>query len=536
MADAKRDGNFVPTLLAVSRDDGETPVPVYADPTTHRLLVESTGPGNDGTPTVVLIGDSITSRGNYAVTITALTQTDGIATATASAHALFDGASVCIGNADQEGYNGIKTVISRTASNTFTFAVDADTVSPATGTNLLAVAQQRNSDRNWFELANDQMGHPFRVIYNTGISGQTLAEIEERFIRDAVNYAPTMIQIQGGINDIQATTAGQESTVLATMQDNILSMVTTCIQRGIVPLLVTCMPLDSSASTYTTARGQMVLRFNDYLRQLAYYQYPEIILFDAWATVVSPTDATGDWKANYVASDGLHPTALGCQEMGQSLATVLSNYGYTARVLVGSIFDSYDNDSANPQIDPNPLNQGTGGTLAGGATGTVPDSYTATKTGAGATAVMSIAARSDGFGNDLVCTFTSTATNDAIDIVQTSQLHSRTSPGDVLMASSNLSVTGITNMSNISYAFEWAYTNGSGSHTITQPATLGSAASGQLTDDLNFTLYCPPFTIPSGGATGLKTRVKMTFAGAGGAVLKWGRHSIVKVTATPTYQ
>lgn len=43
MAQAKRDENFVPTLLAVSSADGVTPVVVYADPDTHRLLVQATG-------------------------------------------------------------------------------------------------------------------------------------------------------------------------------------------------------------------------------------------------------------------------------------------------------------------------------------------------------------------------------------------------------------------------------------------------------------------------------------------------------------
>ena len=39
MADAKRDNNQVTTLIAVSNVDGVTPVVLYADPTTHRLLV-----------------------------------------------------------------------------------------------------------------------------------------------------------------------------------------------------------------------------------------------------------------------------------------------------------------------------------------------------------------------------------------------------------------------------------------------------------------------------------------------------------------
>jgi len=47
MSQAPRDENFVPTLLGVSNADGTTPVPVYADPTTHRLLVDLPGGSGD---------------------------------------------------------------------------------------------------------------------------------------------------------------------------------------------------------------------------------------------------------------------------------------------------------------------------------------------------------------------------------------------------------------------------------------------------------------------------------------------------------
>ncbi len=42
MANAKRDENSVPTLIAASSTDGVTPTLVYADPSTHRLLVDAT--------------------------------------------------------------------------------------------------------------------------------------------------------------------------------------------------------------------------------------------------------------------------------------------------------------------------------------------------------------------------------------------------------------------------------------------------------------------------------------------------------------
>lgn len=42
---AYRDENDVPTLIAVSNVDGQTVVRLWADPVTHRLLVDSNGGG-----------------------------------------------------------------------------------------------------------------------------------------------------------------------------------------------------------------------------------------------------------------------------------------------------------------------------------------------------------------------------------------------------------------------------------------------------------------------------------------------------------
>lgn len=47
-SDASRDQNDVPTLLGVSNADNSTPVKIWASPSTHRLLVDSSGGG--GTP------------------------------------------------------------------------------------------------------------------------------------------------------------------------------------------------------------------------------------------------------------------------------------------------------------------------------------------------------------------------------------------------------------------------------------------------------------------------------------------------------
>lgn len=56
MADAKRDANYITTLIAVSNADGTTPVTLYADPTTHRLLVSLSSAVSVTTPTGTVNG------------------------------------------------------------------------------------------------------------------------------------------------------------------------------------------------------------------------------------------------------------------------------------------------------------------------------------------------------------------------------------------------------------------------------------------------------------------------------------------------
>lgn len=63
--DAERDQNNVPTLIAVSSADGTSPTRVYANPTTHRLLVDLgagvTGPGSS-TDTAIVLWDGTTGE------------------------------------------------------------------------------------------------------------------------------------------------------------------------------------------------------------------------------------------------------------------------------------------------------------------------------------------------------------------------------------------------------------------------------------------------------------------------------------------
>ncbi len=60
MANAYRDDNFVPTLIAVSNADNQTPVRLWADPVTHRLLVDTSGGAGTFVDNEVVSGSATT--------------------------------------------------------------------------------------------------------------------------------------------------------------------------------------------------------------------------------------------------------------------------------------------------------------------------------------------------------------------------------------------------------------------------------------------------------------------------------------------
>lgn len=69
---AVRDGNYVPSLIAVLKDDGDTIIPVCADATSHSLCVEDDTTGSDLGPTNALRDQ------NYVPVLMAVSSVDGV--------------------------------------------------------------------------------------------------------------------------------------------------------------------------------------------------------------------------------------------------------------------------------------------------------------------------------------------------------------------------------------------------------------------------------------------------------------------------
>lgn len=79
MSQASRDQNHVTTLLAVSSVDGVTPIPLYADPVTHRLLIDNANTGGISSLSVATTnGFSGNSSGGTTPIITLSTTITGV--------------------------------------------------------------------------------------------------------------------------------------------------------------------------------------------------------------------------------------------------------------------------------------------------------------------------------------------------------------------------------------------------------------------------------------------------------------------------
>lgn len=142
MENAKRDQNFVPTLLGVSNVDGATPVPIYADPVTHRLLVDL--PGGTGTVT----GVSVVSANGFAGTVATSTTTPAITISTTVTGILYGNGTAISALTIGSGLSLVGSTLSATGGGTGTVtSVDMTvptglvvTGNPVTTSGTLAVA------------------------------------------------------------------------------------------------------------------------------------------------------------------------------------------------------------------------------------------------------------------------------------------------------------------------------------------------------------------------------------------------------------
>lgn len=212
-----------------------------------------------------------------------------------------------------------------------------------------AVASTSYTSNGFWCWAQFFLGHRFRTLNNSGVAGQTSAQMLARIDTDVIAYRPGWCHILAGTNDV-----GQAVPV-ATAQANITAMLDRLASAGIRAIVGTIPP----RNTYTGSMLADLHALNQWIRALA-RRRPNVVVVDYYAAVAAPSDsrfATTGEAGQATSPDGVHPGNGGAPRMGKFLADALSS------IIPPAPFPATaENDPTNVL----PYNRHTAGTVASG--------------------------------------------------------------------------------------------------------------------------------------------------------------------------
>jgi hypothetical protein len=366
----------------------------------------------------------------------------------------------------------------------------------------------------WFEVFG---GHALRRLNVAATGGHTTAQMLARLDADVLAYAPGWCAVMGGTNDAANGLSVAEITA------NLQTIYERLSAAGIKVLALTVYPFGSSYAGFTAAKNLVIQGVNRWIKDYA-TRTGKVILSDAYAALIDPTATTPTVVSGNMKADDLHTAAQGARRVGYKAWQDASPYIQDRGYHVASQSDRYDYDASSPQLQSNPLMQGTEAATAP-ATGTEATGMICERSGGAATITASVAARADGYGNDQVATITNTVLNDVVQIRMPS-ITSRVVAGQTLRGEMYVSCTGMTNVRSL-YA-ELQVTIGGVTYTarcLTESMTTMDNA------DLNNVVFrLPDLVLPSSGSVTFATMLmRVEFGGVGGCVLKVGRASTLVV-------
>lgn len=229
-----------------------------------------------------------------------------------------------------------------------------------------------NSSHGPVTWANFFLGQALNVKNWAGITGQTTAQILARWGTDVAPYQPQLIVLMTpGTNDA----AG--GVPVATTQANLSSIFDLAAGIGAVVLTINIPPKSSPSAT--TAQLLFHHTLNLWLIQQQYSRRG-VIVVDTRSAISDGTSA-GDWIAKAATTplqytaDGVHPATLGGAVIGYLIAKALAPILPKASPLLVGSDSSTTVGSVAVNYAPNPGFVGTAGTVANGATGTVPTGW-----------------------------------------------------------------------------------------------------------------------------------------------------------------
>ncbi len=245
-----------------------------------------------------------------------------------------------------------------------------------------------------FEVGN--AGSQAIIGDNTGIGGDTVANIVTRLAGDVLARNPDIVFMLAGTNDVTA------NDTYANIKANLETIYTAILEQGALAVAMPIMPRHPSGADWaSSAQRRTHHAVNQWIRDFA-LSTQGMVLLDAYDRWVDPASANGDARTGFTV-DGVHPSMIGAYQMGLTAQSVFAGLIRPARALCYSPSDTYDATyHVHGNMLSNGLFTGTSGTAGTAASGTFATGWQGFRNSGGdATVAGSKTTRTDGLPGDV---------------------------------------------------------------------------------------------------------------------------------------
>lgn len=261
----------------------------------------------------------------------------------------------------------------KTSPNSIIMIGDSITNNNSSSNGLVGAAnftrQFKTLDIGWWTWTNIILGGAFKVIRNSGRSGDTTGDMLSRLAADVLAYSPAWVLVAGGINDRQL--GGQADLGYDYTVNNLQTIVERCTAAGVKVLLATILPNNAvNALGAGNIKVENLLRVNDWIRRYCEGK-SNVICLDVFSSVHDQTTLCDGVAGTFnPPTDKTHPLVAPCWRIGTDAARVLSGV-VKPRPVIASLGGIASATNPYGNLVKYPTMSGTGGTMPGVYTSTL---------------------------------------------------------------------------------------------------------------------------------------------------------------------
>lgn len=153
-------------------------------------------------------------------------------------------------------------------------------------------------------------------VKNLGFSGNTTADMLERFERDVLPFRPRILVIMGGVNDFRSAVLGWQTV------QNLSAIREKCAAYGIIPVFLTATPINP---VLMSKRAHIESPPSDWLVHQRYIN--DWVMQQKYCIDVTTVLADSDgWLRPSYTTDGLHPDYFGKKYIGERVGKYLQTH------------------------------------------------------------------------------------------------------------------------------------------------------------------------------------------------------------------